>query len=58
VADAADIVFNKRDKMYVVNLLEWIRGDEDTSDCYNAGDIDLVLMTVQEREKVSIPRKK
>jgi hypothetical protein len=45
-----DIVFNKHDKMYVADFLEWIRGDDDTSDCYDAGGIDVVLMTTQEKK--------
>lgn len=31
-----DIVFNKHDKMYVADFSEWIRGDDGTSDCYDA----------------------
>jgi hypothetical protein len=47
-----DIVFHKRDKMYVADFLEWIQGDDVTNDYYEAEDIDLVLMTAQERENL------
>jgi hypothetical protein len=53
-----DIVFHKRDKMYVADFSEWIQGDDVMNDYYEAEDIDLVLTTAQERERASIPRRR
>jgi hypothetical protein len=47
-----DIIFYKKDKMYVADFSEWIQKDSVTNDYYEAGDIDLVLMTAQERESL------
>lgn len=44
-----DIVFTKSDRMLVADFLEWVRGAEDSEDEYDVDDIDLVLMTVQEK---------
>lgn len=45
-----DIAFTKRYKIYMAEFLEWAREAEDSEVEYIIDDIDLVLMTFQERE--------
>jgi hypothetical protein len=46
-----DIVLTRGDNMYMTDFSEWAREEaDDSEDGYGIGDIDLVLMTVQERE--------